>query len=258
MESQTFILASIVLCSLGGWYVVLTKYLALRDMVKDPKDKLPPHVPGMGPAPVSDSTFMFPEGLLPAEQHGMFAHLQAAKGGVRNPQLEKRIICNQTCILHLLGFGIIAGVPFLNILLPTMYWLWHKEQHPFFAKQGFEIINFQITVSILQFICLGAGTLFIRFMPESAANLFAYTRIMKLVFSSSMYVPFNIFTALPFFWACVVMIRGAVAAYHGVAYKYPMTQHFLLMPSSNNTPPQTSKPNPVIEPVKTQNRVNFS
>lgn len=257
MESQTFILASIVLCSLGGWYVVITKYLALKQMVKDPNEKLPPHIPGMGPAPIGNETFMMPEDLLPAEQHSMHGALAAARPTIPNPQLEKRIICNQTCILHLLGFGIISGIPFLNVLLPTMYWLWHKEQHPFFAKQGREIINFQITFTLIQFICLGAGTLYIRYAPESAANLFAWTKILKLVFASGMFLPFNIFTVIPFFWSCVVMIRGAVAAYHGVAYKYPIAQQFLVTQSANSPVPKEAKrASPKQE--KIQKQVSFS
>lgn len=244
MNNQTFMLAGIILCSLGGWYVVLTKYLAVKQMIKDPDDDLS-HVPGMGPPPMGHMPYAVPPNMLQPELLGMPQDEAASMGPAPAIPLttaaEKRDICNQTCMLHLLGFGIISGIPFLNVILPTLFWLWKKEQHPFLAKQGREVINFHITYTLIQFFCLGVGILFIRFMPSSAAKLFAFTKVVRIVFSSGMYLPFNVFTILPFFWACIVMIRGAVAAYHGVSYKYPAAQQFLF---ANNAGAKPQNPIP--------------
>lgn len=271
MDNQTFIIASVILCSLGGWYVVVTKYLALKQMVKDKNNDIPQHIPGMGPPPVSNIPFTIPEEFLGQEEYLDDEELymqeqEAIQARQRmqqrmqqeaapqstpvtaptpayvapplltlSPSEEKRLICNHASIMHLLGFGIISGVPFLNVLLPTVFWLWKKEQHHYIEKQGKEVINFQITFSLIQFLCLGAGVLFIRYMPSHAEKLFAFTKITRIVFSSGMYLPFNVFTVIPFFWCCIVMIRGAVAAYHGLTYKYPGTQQFLF---SNNPAPK--------------------
>lgn len=277
MDNQTFIIASFLLCSLGGWYVVATKYLALKKMVKD-NNQMPPHIPGMGPPPVSNIPFSIPEEFLEPEtaranepepnatKYEVPKQKQTAPTAPIMPSTptvvssEKRLICNQTCMLHLTGFAIISGIPFLNILIPTLFWLWKKEQHPYFAKQGREVINFQITFSLLQFLCLGGGVLFIRYMPENAEKLFAFFKITRIVFASGMYLPFNIFTVVPFFWCCVVMIRGAVAAYHGVSYKYPGSQQFLF----SNPPARAAQAAHIPAPVQpppapnpANNRVSF-
>lgn len=260
MSDQTFILASIVLCSLGGWYVVLTKYFALRQMIKDPHDDMSSHIPGMGPPPVSQVPFLMPEDLLPPMQHMQGHPLetsqpQAPQLPPPNPALDKRNVCNSATILHLLGFGIVFGIPFVNVLLPAIYWLMNKEKHPFIAKQGREVINFQITFSLIQFLCLGLGVLFIRYAPTSAAKLFAFTKIAKIVFTSGMHLPYNVFTVLPFFWACIVMIRGAVSAYHGITYKYPATQQFIFAEPVK----KAAKPQSAAEPAQANySGVNFS
>ncbi len=259
MNNQTFILAGIVLCSFGGWYVVVTKYLALKKMIKDPDNPLPPHIPGMGPPPVGNVAYI-PEDD-PFVPQSMYApHREPTMAAptpppVSAPQsavplttaLEKRQICNYACILHLSGFAIITGVPFLNIMLPAIFWLWKKETHPFFAKQGREVINFQITYTLIQFLCLGAGVLFIRYMPATATKLFAFTKVTQIVFSSGMHVPYNVFTVLPFFWCCIVMVRGAVAAYHGINYKYPVAQQFIYA-SAAQQPAQQTNVSPTVPP----------
>lgn len=274
MDNQTFIIASFLLCSLGGWYVVATKYLALKKMVKD-NNQMPPHIPGMGPPPVSNIPFSIPEEFLETAEPALARDPEPNASRYEPPRqpttamssaqppisTEKRLICNQTCMLHLSGFAIISGIPFLNIIIPTLFWLWKKEQHPYFARQGREVINFQITFTIIQFLCLGGGVLFIRYMPEHAEKLFAFFKITRIVFASGMYLPFNIFTVVPFFWCCIVMIRGAVAAYHGVSYKYPGSQQFLF----SNPPARPLQASPMPAPVQpppaapspVNNRVSF-
>lgn len=171
---------------------------------------------------VSDLSYHGLEDLLPPS----FERPRKSKAG-STKTTERRLICNQACILHVLGFAIIFGVPFLNVVLPTLYWLWKKEQHQFIAKTGREVINFHISFSFIQIACLFAGVFFIRSYPASAAKLFAYIKVVKIVFATGMYVPFNVFTVVPFFWACIAIIRGATAAYNGRVFKYPVTSQFL-------------------------------
>lgn len=269
MTNQNLIFVCIVLCSLGGWYVVLTKYLELKAMMKNKSNKnnmqlhaeplepvspdfnkLPDnfefngqHIPGMGPPPNANIPFNIPEDLLSTMRSKLRAaahqvgsqQAQATQSVAAKPQLQpqdpaaisKRVICNWAAVIHLSGLTFVLGIPFLNIIAPAILWLLKKEQHPFLAKQGREVVNFQITFSLIQFLFLGLGTMFIWLWPHAAEGLFTWTKTLRIVFSTSMHLPYNIFTVLPFYWGCIVAVRGAVAAYHGAAYKYPYAQPFI-------------------------------
>jgi uncharacterized Tic20 family protein len=266
MNNQALVLSIVILCSLGGWYVVISKYLEIKSMVKQKNPHDYPysgqHIPGMGPAPVGDIPFTIPHDLLEEVNYNMQSEPEydpyaqtyhnPNSAHVSQPQHqapkaspdEKRQICNMASIIHVAGFSIISGVPFLNVVIPTILWLWKKDQHPFIARQGREVINFQITYTLIQFICLGLGALYMWLMPASAGALFAKTKIIRAVFSTSMYLPFNIFTVVPFFWGCMMMIRGSVAAYHGLAYKYPLAQPFIF----SGNPAGNSAPNAGVQP----------
>lgn len=263
MNNQTILITCVVLCSLGGWYVVLSKYLALRGLLQrktaakaesayktagiaplQPADingeevEYVPgeHIPGMGPPPLRNMPYSIPEEVIAAIQRNQAAVRQApepqSKQSPKTKQQtatssKKREVCNWACMLHLSGLAFVTGVPFLNIIFPTMLWLLKKEQHSFLERQGREVINFQITFTFIQFLCLGFGTVFIWLFPNAAAGLFAWTKTARVLFSTSMYLPFNLFTIAPFFWGCIMVIRGSVAAYHGLGFKYPMAQQFI-------------------------------
>ncbi len=192
------------------------------------------HIPGMGPPPLASMPFSLPpEVLATMKQAAKSTHevnqtMDATKKIPIEQEQQKRLVCNWASIIHISGLAIITGIPFLNVIIPVILWLLKKEQHPYLLKQGREVINFQITWSIIQFICLGLGSAFIWVYPTAAANLLAWTKTIRIVFATGMYIPFNLFTALPFFWGLVLTIRGAVAAYHGLAFKYPYTQQFIL------------------------------
>lgn len=305
MTNQSLMLISIVLCSLGGWYVVLTKYLELKAMNRSKPDnhdldkvqlepvsadyhKLPQdlnltgsHLPGMGPPPHPSVPFSIPEDLLaavnklrPTSKSQPEKTIPASKAASESKSqsattnVAKREICNWAAILHLSGLAIITGIPFLNIVIPSILWLLKKEQHPFLAKQGKDVINFQITFTIIQFLCLFAGTIFIWLAPLSAQILFTWTKTLRVVFGTSLHLPYNIFTVLPFFWGCVLMVRGAIAAYHGVSYKYPYSQPFVFTqvapqassePRSNETPGKSTSSIPTNPAGATVfNNINFS
>lgn len=263
MTNQTLITIIIVLCSMGGWYVVISKYLELKAMLKDkPKDVadkkpsseplpvvedvaqgylslgLGKHVPGMGPPPLSDASLQLSPELLAKMQQTQDPKETPPTSAPSQPSMnnsqqvgdspEKRSICNWAAILHLSGFSMITGIMFINIVVPVILWLLKKEQHPYIAKQGREVINFHITLTLMQILCLSLGTMFIWLFPDAATGLFAWTRTVRIVFSTGMYVPFNLFTAAPFIWGCVVMIRGTVSAYYGLSFKYPYAQPFIM------------------------------
>jgi len=288
------ITSTIVICSLAGWYLVLTKYLELKAMLKmrdkhDNHDKLDKHqhtdhlatedysqtalynpdkfvidqdflegkhIPGMGPPPLSNMPFNIPPEVLARMQIDNNSlknskseakpNVDPAKKSPAAPDTQRRLVCNWACLLHLSGLSLVTGIPFVNIIIPTILWLLKKEQHSYLAKQGREVINFQITLTVIQFMCLGLGAFFIWLFPNTAAGLFAWTKTVRVVFATSMVLPFNIFTAFPFFWGCVMSVRGAVAAYHGVTFQYPYSQQFVfennsLQATKVSTPPVKRK-----------------
>lgn len=285
MTNQNLIFASIILCSLGGWYVVLTKYLELKAMMKnksknknielhsEPLEPVSPdfhklpenfefngkHIPGMGPPPNANIPFNIPEDLLSNMRNKVRAAAQQAASQQQQTTqpdataLSKRIVCNWAAVIHLSGLTIVLGIPFVNIIAPAILWLLKKEQHPFLAKQGKEVVNFQITFSLIQFLFLGLGAMFIWLWPHAAASLLASTKTLRVVFSTSMHLPYNIFTVLPFYWGCIVAVRGAVAAYHGIAYKYPYAQPFIFEQQqlAVATAPVTVTPKPQPKPAPT-------
>jgi uncharacterized Tic20 family protein len=286
MNNQTILLTCIVLCSLGGWYVVISKYMALKAMLSAKTTPAPTsqidvarapahpaaapvympdpmqyesdyesdeHIPSMGPPPLGAMPYKVPPEVIAAlQQRHQQSQMQAQNNKQEtfntetNPAPEvinynKRDACNWASIMHISGLAFITGIPFLNIILPTVLWLLKKEQHPFLAKQGREVINFQITLTFITFAFLGLGTMFVWMFPSAAAYLLEWTRSIRIIFATSMYTPFNIFTVLPFFWGCIMVIRGTVAAYHGINYRYPYTQPFVFEGKALQIKKQTSE-----------------
>lgn len=282
MTNQFMLIVALIVCSLGGWYVVLSKYLELKAMLNERESKSKPkaapafmrkeptldtvvestynparqfdnsfdlsnHMPGFGPPPSPNVQFEIPAETLAAMRQFNTPPKERAPEPKNVPKQEhatatfdKRQVCNWACILHISGLMFVTGVPFLNIILPTFIWLWIKEDHPYLVKQGREVINFQITLTVLMFICLFLGTFFVWLLPNAAQTLFAWTKTLRIVFSTGFNFPFNIFTVVPFFWGCVMVVRGSVAAYHGVTFRYPLAQPFLFSAkSSNEVTPQT-------------------
>lgn len=298
MTNQFLISTTVVLCSLGGWYVVIQKYLELKAMLKNKKPEagepniggnafplpvvedfntadyltkgLGQHVPGMGPPPLSAEALEIPADILASMQHAAEASKPAAASKAKAPQYveatenadAKRKACTWAAILHLSAFSLVTGILFANVIVPTIIWLFKKDEHPYVSKQGREVINFQITLTFIQLLFLGLGTIFIWLFPEAANILLSWTRTLRIVFSTSMYIPFNLFTALPFIWACVLMTRGTIAAYYGLAFKFPYAQPFIIeakssalnqqfMKAKTPTPAPTPKA-PVMNP-----KINF-
>lgn len=100
-------------------------------------------------------------------------------------------------ICHLLPFAgaLLPGVPVLNIVAPLVLWLIKKDSMPFVNQQGMEVLNFQITLSIVFFACM---LTFWLILPVAIA--------------------FGIGIA-----AIVLMIIAAIKVNDGIAYRYPFT-----------------------------------
>ena len=94
-------------------------------------------------------------------------------------------------LLPLTGF-LIPAIPILNIVAPLVLWLINKDKLKFLDDQGKEVLNFQITLSLVLFACFMTFWLII---PIAIAFVAC---IASLVF----------------------MIIGAIQANDGKAYRY--------------------------------------
>ncbi len=110
------------------------------------------------------------------------------------PSKEERTLAMACHLLPLSGF-LIPAVPILNIVAPLVLWLIKKEDLKFLNDQGKEVINFQITFSLILFVCLMTFWLII---PIAIAFIAC---VASLVF----------------------MIMGAIQANDGKAYRYPFS-----------------------------------
>ena len=68
------------------------------------------------------------------------------------PSKEERTLAMALHLLPFAGF-LLPGIPVLNIVAPLVLWLIKKETLPFVNEQGKEVLNFQITLSIVFFAC---------------------------------------------------------------------------------------------------------
>jgi uncharacterized Tic20 family protein len=68
------------------------------------------------------------------------------------PSKDERTL---TMICHLLPLTgcLFPAIPVLNIVAPLVLWLIKKDTLPFLNEQGKEVLNFQITLSIVFFAC---------------------------------------------------------------------------------------------------------
>ncbi len=105
------------------------------------------------------------------------------------------IICH---LLPFVGF-LLPHAPVLNIVAPLLMWLIKKDEMPFLKDQGREVVNFQITLSIVIFLCTLTFWLILPILVALGVGIAAI----------------------------VLMILGAIKASDGVAYRYPFSLHLL-------------------------------
>ncbi|NOY96389.1 MAG: DUF4870 domain-containing protein [Chlorobi bacterium] len=102
-------------------------------------------------------------------------------------------------LCHLTALALFIGIPFGNFVGPLIIYLIKKDEYEFVADQGKEVLNFQITWSLIfivsaLFIIIGIGVL--------------------------MLIGFGIA------WLILVII-GTVKANEGIHYRYPLTLCFI-------------------------------
>ena len=100
---------------------------------------------------------------------------------------------------HLAAFALFIGIPLGNIIGPLIIYLIKKDEFGFVADQGKEVLNFQITWTLI--------------LMASAILILAGIGIL-------MVIGFGIA------WLVLVIV-GTVAASNGQYYKYPMTIKFM-------------------------------
>jgi uncharacterized protein len=101
-------------------------------------------------------------------------------------------------LTHLLALSVFVGIPFGNVIGPLIVYLIKKDEYEFVAEQGREVLNFQITWSLILII--------------SAIMIVVGIGILMLI-------------AFGIAWL-VLVILGAVSASNGTPYKYPFTIEF--------------------------------
>lgn len=102
-------------------------------------------------------------------------------------------------LTHLLALSLFIGIPFGNIIGPLIIYLIKKDEYSFVEQQGKEVLNFQITWTII-------------FVVSTVLILAGIGILMLIGFGIA--------------WV-VLVILGSVAANNGEPYRYPLTLNFL-------------------------------
>ncbi len=103
-------------------------------------------------------------------------------------------------LVHLLALSVFVGIPFGNVIGPLLIYLIKKDQYPFVEEQGKEVLNFQITWSII-------------FIVSSVLIIIGIGLFLLIGFGIA--------------WL-VLVVLGSVAANNGQTYQYPLTIRFLI------------------------------
>jgi len=102
-------------------------------------------------------------------------------------------------LTHLLAFSTFVGIPLGNVVGPLIIYLIKKDEYEFVAQEGKEVLNFQITWSII--------------LVVSTILIFVGIGLVLLI-------------GFGIAWL-ILVILGSVAANNGQHYKYPLTIRFL-------------------------------
>lgn len=109
-------------------------------------------------------------------------------------------------LCHLGGLASLTMFPLANVALPVIFWLAKRQDHPYIEVQGREAINFQISM-LLYGVTLG---------------LAVYILKVILIGYLFFWVP-----ALIFILQVAGSIIGAIRAYDGEDFRYPLILRFL-------------------------------
>ncbi len=102
-------------------------------------------------------------------------------------------------LTHLAALALFVGIPLGNIVGPLIIYLIKKDEYEFVADQGKEVLNFQITWTLI---------------------LIASAVLILIGIGILMLIGFGIA------WLVLVIV-GTVAANNGQYYRYPLTIKFL-------------------------------
>ena len=100
---------------------------------------------------------------------------------------------------HLAALVTLVGIPLGNVIGPLIIYLIKKDEYEFVAHQGKEVLNFQITWSLIFLV--------------SAILIFVGIGIIMLI-------------GFGIAWLVLVIV-GAVSASGGKYYRYPLTFRFI-------------------------------
>jgi len=100
-------------------------------------------------------------------------------------------------LCHLGTFA--TWIPFCNIVVPLVIWMLKRDQYPLVRDQGLEVLNFQITMMIYYFIAI-------------------------ILIFVAIGIPIVIVLGV---YHTIISIIGAIKAYDGTAYRYPLTLRLL-------------------------------
>ncbi|MGP1382966.1 MAG: DUF4870 domain-containing protein [Thainema sp.] len=109
-------------------------------------------------------------------------------------------------ICHLSALSLYLGIPFSNILVPFAIWSLKRAESPFVEQQGRDVVNFQLTVTLA---LLAVGILMLPLLGSPLFLLLAAMLIGGLIGN------------------LVVVILGAIAAFKGEPYQYPLAIRFI-------------------------------
>jgi uncharacterized Tic20 family protein len=145
-----------------------------------------------------------PRPLIATSPHILYHSLASNRGTTMSdenystsvPDKEARMWAT---VCHLSAFGAFLLPFFGNIIIPLVVWLLKRESHPFVDDQGREVLNFQITITLLLFAGVLLCFVLIGFLLLPALGIYAV----------------------------IMTIIGAIRANEGVAYRYPFTLRLL-------------------------------
>ncbi len=100
---------------------------------------------------------------------------------------------------HLAALAALIGIPLGNVIGPLIIYIIKKDEYAFVADQGKEVLNFQITWSLI-------------FMVSAILIIIGVGVLLLIGFGVA--------------WLVLVIV-GSVAASNGQNYRYPMTIRFI-------------------------------
>ncbi len=103
--------------------------------------------------------------------------------------------------------------PFGNLIAPLVIWLSKKDQDEFISDQAKEVLNFQITISLL-------------FLLGFIIVIIQAFRVNENNFPLSIFV-ILILLGIVWMYDLIITLIGAIKANDGVRYRYPMNIRFI-------------------------------